>query len=82
MAIEEEFPGFKIVGAQSAEGWKKEIAITIMNSFLQANSQLDEVFAVNDNMAEGAMIAAEATGRLDKIKVWGANGPPGRGRAV
>ncbi len=72
--IEEKFPGIKIVGAQSAEGWKKEIAITIMNSFLQANSQLDGVFAVNDNMAEGAMIAAEAAGRLDKIKVWGANG--------
>ncbi|MFA6505621.1 MAG: sugar ABC transporter substrate-binding protein [Treponemataceae bacterium] len=73
-AIEEKFPNIKIVGAQSAEGWKKEIAITIMNSFLQANSQLDGVFAVNDNMAEGAMIAAEAAGRLDKIKVWGANG--------
>jgi ABC-type sugar transport system substrate-binding protein len=73
-AIEEKYPGIKIVGAQSAEGWKKEIAITIMNSFLQANSQLDGVFAVNDNMAEGAMIAAEAAGRLDKIKVWGANG--------
>lgn len=74
MAIEEKFPNIKIVGAQSAEGWKKEIAITIMNSFLQANSKLDGVFAVNDNMAEGAMIAAEAAGRLDKIKVWGANG--------
>ena len=67
-------PNIKIVGAQSAEGWKKEIAITIMNSFLQANKQLDGVFAVNDNMAEGAMIAAEAAGRLDQIKVWGANG--------
>jgi len=73
-AIAELYPEIKIVGAQSAEGWKKEIAITIMNSFLQANSQLDGVFAVNDNMAEGAMIAAEAAGRLDKIKVWGANG--------
>jgi len=73
-AIAELYPEIKVVGAQSAEGWKKEIAITIMNSFLQANSQLDGVFAVNDNMAEGAMIAAEAAGRLDKIKVWGANG--------
>ena len=73
-AMAELYPEIKIVGAQSAEGWKKEIAITIMNSFLQANSQLDGVFAVNDNMAEGAMIAAEAAGRLDKIKIWGANG--------
>lgn len=73
-AMAELYPNIKIVGAQSAEGWKKEIAITIMNSFLQANSQLDGVFAVNDNMAEGAMIAAEAAGRLGQIKVWGANG--------
>jgi len=62
------------VGAQSAEGWKKEIAITIMNSFLQSNKELAGVFAVNDNMAEGAMIAAESAGRLSQIKVWGANG--------
>ncbi len=73
-AIAELYPNIKIVGAQSAEGWKKEIAITIMNGFLQANKQLDGVFAVNDNMAEGAMIAAEAAGRLDQIKIWGANG--------
>jgi ABC-type sugar transport system substrate-binding protein len=73
-AMAELYPEVKIVGAQSAEGWKKEIAITIMNSFLQANSQLDGIFAVNDNMAEGAMIAAESAGRLSQIKVWGANG--------
>jgi len=74
MAMAKLYPGIKIVGAQSAEGWKKEIAITIMNSFLQANKQLDGVFAVNDNMAEGAAIAAESAGRLSQIKVWGANG--------
>jgi len=73
-AIAELYPNIKIVGAQSAEGWKKEIAITIMNSFLQANKELSGVFAVNDNMAEGAMIAAEAAGRLSQIKIWGANG--------
>jgi ABC-type sugar transport system substrate-binding protein len=73
-AIAELYPNIKIVGAQSAEGWKKEIAITIMNSFLQTNKQLDGVFAVNDNMAEGAMIAAEAAGRLKEVKIWGANG--------
>jgi len=73
-ALAELYPNIKIVGAQSAEGWKKEIAITIMNSFLQANKELSGVFAVNDNMAEGAMIAAESAGRLSQIKIWGANG--------
>jgi len=74
LAMAKLYPKIKIVGAQSAEGWKKEIAITIMNSFLQANKELSGVFAVNDNMAEGAMIAAESAGRLSQIKVWGANG--------
>jgi ABC-type sugar transport system substrate-binding protein len=73
-AITNLYPNIKIVGAQVAEGWKKENAITIMNSFLQANQKLDGVFAVNDNMAEGAMIAAESAGRLSKISIWGANG--------
>ena len=45
-----------------------------MNSFLQVNKDLDAVFAVNDNMAEGAMIAAESAGRLDKVRIWGFNG--------
>jgi len=73
-ALAKLYPNIKIVGAQVAEGWKKENAITIMNSFLQANQKLDGVFAVNDNMAEGAMIAADSAGRLSQIKIWGANG--------
>ena len=57
------FPEIKIVGAQNA-AWNKDKAIEVMNSFLQVNKQLDAVFAVNDNMAEGAMIAAEAAGKV------------------
>ena len=72
-ALAEKCPEVEIVGAQNAE-WNKDKAITIMNAFLQANDQLDGVFAVNDIMAEGAMVAAEAAGRLDQIKIWGANG--------
>jgi ABC-type sugar transport system substrate-binding protein len=74
MAMAKLYPDIKIVGAQVAEGWKKENAINIMNGFLQSNQKLDGVFAVNDNMAEGAMIAAESAGRLSQIKIWGANG--------
>lgn len=72
-ALAEKCPDVKIVGAQNGE-WNKDKAIAIMNAFLQANDQLDGVFAVNDIMAEGAMVAAESAGRLDKIKIWGANG--------
>ncbi len=67
------YPTIKIVGAQNA-AWNKDKAIEVMNSFLQVNKQLDGVFAVNDNMAEGAMIAAESAGRLAQIKIWGFNG--------
>ncbi len=66
-------PDVKIVGAQNGE-WNKDKAIAIMNAFLQANDKLDGVFAVNDIMAEGAMVAAESAGRLAGVKIWGANG--------
>lgn len=72
-ALAAKCPEVKIVGAQNGE-WNKDKAITIMNAFLQANDKLDGVFAVNDIMAEGAMVAAESAGRLDQIKIWGANG--------
>lgn len=67
----EKFPNIKIVAAQNGE-WNKDKALAIMNAYLQANKQLDGVFAVNDNMAEGAAQAAEAAGR--SVKVWGFNG--------
>jgi ABC-type sugar transport system substrate-binding protein len=72
-ALGEKCPEVKIVGAQNGE-WNKDKAIAIMNAFLQANDKLDGVFAVNDIMAEGAMVAAESAGRLDQVKIWGANG--------
>ena len=72
-ALAEKYPDIKIVGAQNAE-WDRNKAIAVMNAFLQANDKLDGVFAANDNMAEGAMVAAESAGRLKDIKIWGANG--------
>lgn len=72
-ALAEKCPDVKIVGAQNGE-WNKDKAIAIMNAFMQANDKLDGVFAANDNMAEGAMVAAESAGRLKDIKIWGANG--------
>ena len=72
-AMAKSYPNIKIVGAQNAL-WVKDKAIEVMNSFLQVNKDLDAVFAVNDNMAEGATIAAESAGRLGQIKIWGFNG--------
>ena len=72
-ALAKLYPEIKIVGAQNAL-WNKDKAIEMTNAFLQVNKQLDAIFAVNDNMAEGAMIAAESAGRLGEIKIWGFNG--------
>lgn len=72
-AMQELYPDIKVVGAQNGE-WKKDKAIAVMNSLMQANPDLNGVFAVNDIMALGAVVAAEAANRLDSIKIWGMNG--------
>lgn len=71
--IEANCPNMKIVGAQNAE-WLKEKAMDVMNSFMQANPQIDGVYGINDSMAEGAALAAKAAGRLDEMVIWGADG--------
>ena len=72
-AISRQFPDIKIVAAQNGE-WRKDKAAEVMKGFLGAHPQLDAIFAVNDNMAEGAMMAAESAGRLEKTRIWGFNG--------
>jgi ABC-type sugar transport system substrate-binding protein len=72
-AITRLWPSIRIVGAQNGQ-WTKDKASDIMKGFLQANKELDGVFAANDAMAEGAMAAAEAAGRLGQIRIWGFNG--------
>lgn len=67
------YSNIKIVDAQSAS-FEKEKAITVMNSFLQSHSNLKGVFAINDAMAEGAALAAEAANKKGEIVIWGADG--------
>lgn len=45
-----------------------------MNNFLQTYDQIDGVCAMNDTMAEGAAIAAEAAGKLEGMYIWGNDG--------
>lgn len=65
--------GIEILAAQPAD-WDKQKGMTVMNSFLQAYPQIDGVFGVNDSMAEGAALAAEAAGRLKGMYIWGDDG--------
>lgn len=54
-----QYSGIEIIGSQAAN-FEKETAMSVMNSFMQANDKIDGVFAINDAMAEGAALAAES----------------------
>ena len=69
----EKYPDIVILDAQPAD-WEKEQAVSVMNNFLQTYDQIDGVCAINDSMAEGAAVAAEAAGRLDGMYIWGNDG--------
>lgn len=60
----------KIVAKQSANFDRAE-AMKVMENILQANKEIDGVYAANDEMALGALEAIEAAGRLDKITLIG-----------
>ncbi|MFM1655072.1 sugar ABC transporter substrate-binding protein [Brevibacillus sp. B_LB10_24] len=63
-----EYSGIEVVASQSAN-WKTEEALNVMTNILQANPELDGVFAANDMMAFGAVQAIAAVGKTDRIKV-------------
>lgn len=65
----------EIIDAQNAD-WLREKAITVAEGMLQANSEVDLIFALNDPMAEGAYIAAKNAGREQDILFVGVDGLP------
>ena len=62
--------GIEIIAKQSANFDRGE-ALTVMEDILQANKDIDAVYAANDEMAMGALSAIDAAGRLDEIKLIG-----------
>jgi ribose transport system substrate-binding protein len=64
------YPDIKIVAKQVANFNRAE-GLVVMENILQANPNIDAVFAHNDEMALGAIEAIKAAGLLDKIKVVG-----------
>nr|WP_263324775.1 substrate-binding domain-containing protein [Neobacillus sp. Marseille-Q6967] len=62
--------GFEIV-AQQAANFDRGEAMKVMEDILQANPEIDGVYAANDEMALGALAAIEAAGRLDEITLIG-----------
>ncbi len=59
---------FKKVATQAAD-FDRAKAMTVMENILQANPEIDCVYAANDEMGLGAVEAISAAGRLDEITV-------------
>jgi ribose transport system substrate-binding protein len=63
-------PGIRIIASQPAN-WERDQGFTVFQNMLQANPDLDTVFACNDMMALGAIEAIAAAGKTGKIRVLG-----------
>jgi ribose transport system substrate-binding protein len=63
-------PGIKIVASQSGDS-KREKAQAVAEDLLQAHPDITGIFAVNDEMALGALQAVIAAGRQDKVSIIG-----------
>lgn len=64
------YPELKLV-AQLSANFDRAQGMKVMEDILQANPDIDAVYAANDEMALGAISAIEAAGKLSKIKVLG-----------
>ena len=60
-----QFPGIQIVGNSCAADWKRELGTTCAEDFLQANPDIDFIWAASNEMGLGAMLAARNAGRLE-----------------
>ena len=63
-------PGIRVVARQPANS-ERALGMTVMENILTAHPDLKGVFATNDQMALGAMEAAEARGLSGKIAIVG-----------
>ncbi len=63
------YPGLKMLAVQTAE-WDRAKAVTLMENWIQSfGDEIDAVFAQNDEMGMGAVIALEQAGIKDKVVV-------------
>jgi len=72
-SVVDHYPGLKMVAQQSAD-FDRNKAMEVLESILQANPDIDAVFCGNDAMAMGAYQALVASGKADKVKVFGFDG--------
>jgi ribose transport system substrate-binding protein len=63
-------PGMTIVASQPAN-WERDQGFTVFQNMLQANRDIDALFACSDLMALGALESIAAAGRTGRIRVVG-----------
>ncbi|RIQ13702.1 substrate-binding domain-containing protein [Jiangella rhizosphaerae] len=68
-------PGIEIV-AEGVGDWLREKGQSQFEAILQANQDIDVVYAHNDPMAEGAYLAAQAAGRETEMRFIGIDALP------
>jgi ribose transport system substrate-binding protein len=73
--------GIKIVSEQIAN-LERAKAVTVTENILQANPDIDAIWAANDEMALGALEAVRAKGLVGKIKIGGFDGTPDAVEAI
>lgn len=67
----DQHPDLKLLAVQTAE-WDRAKAMSLMENWIQSyGDQINAVFAQNDEMAMGALIALEQAGLKDKVLVAG-----------
>ena len=69
----EKRPDVEIVGQEIAN-WNKDEAMNYMETWVQANDQIDAVIAMNDNMAAGALEVVKGNAQYDGILSYGVDG--------
>jgi ribose transport system substrate-binding protein len=74
-------PGIKIVASQPAN-WERDQGFNVFQNILQANPQVNAIFACSDLMALGAMEAIAAAGKAGKITVVGFDALPEAREAI
>lgn len=73
--------GIEVVGLQDG-GYQREKGYTVMQNALVANPEIDAIFAIDDEMALGALQAIKEAGRTDIKYITGAGGEKHFFRAI
>jgi ribose transport system substrate-binding protein len=74
-------PGIKIVASQPAN-WERDQGFNVFQNLMQANPDVNGLFACSDLMALGAMEAIAAAGKTGKIVVIGFDAQPEAREAI